>query len=223
MKNHTEMIAIFQSTGLVPLFSHEDGAVAQQMVQACYRGGARVIEFTNRKSNALDVFSDLVKQRRNYPAMKLGIGTVMDADTTQKFIDAGADFIVAPILKPAMAEVCLKNSIPWIPGCATLTEIVTARDLGASVIKVFPGSVLGPNFLSSILPVVPDLKLMVTGGVELNEPNLRGWFKAGALCVGLGSHLFKSENIKAKAWDKVEADVSEALSIIKKIKSDLTS
>jgi 2-dehydro-3-deoxyphosphogluconate aldolase / (4S)-4-hydroxy-2-oxoglutarate aldolase len=223
MKNHSEMIDIFQYTGLVPLFSHEDGAVAQQMVEACYRGGARVIEFTNRKPNALDVFSRLVKQRTNYPEMKLGIGTVMDADTTQKFIDAGADFIVAPILKPSMADVCRKNNIPWIPGCATLTEIVTARDLGASVIKVFPGSVLGPNFLSSILPVVPDLKLMVTGGVELNEPNLRGWFKAGALCVGLGSHLFKSESIEAKAWNKVEANVSEALSIIKKIKSDLTS
>lgn len=220
MKDHSDLIEILKRTGLVPLFSHDNSAVAQQMVEAAYRGGARVVEFTNRKSNALDVFSHLVKQRNNYPEMKLGIGTVMDSVTTQKFIDAGADFIISPILKPSMADVCHKNKIPWIPGCATLTEIVTARDLGATVVKVFPGSVLGPGFISSILPVIPDLRLMITGGVELNEPNLRAWFNAGSLCVGLGSHLFKSEIIEAKAWDKLEAKVSEALSIIKKIKSD---
>lgn len=206
--------------GLVPLFSHEDAKIAQRMVEAVYHGGARVIEFTNRKSNALEVFTHLVRQRNNYPGMKLGIGTVMDDVTTRKFIDAGADFIISPILKPSMADVCRQNNTPWIPGCATLTEIVTARDFGAAVIKVFPGAVLGPNFISSIMPVVPDLKLMITGGVELNESNLRAWFKAGSLCVGLGSHLFKPEIIEAKAWDKLEAKVSEALSIIKKIKSE---
>jgi 2-dehydro-3-deoxyphosphogluconate aldolase / (4S)-4-hydroxy-2-oxoglutarate aldolase len=219
MKGEANMIDVFR-TGLVPLFSHEDSSVSQQMVEAVYRGGARVLEFTNRRSNALDVFSHLVKQKNNYPEMKLGIGTVMDDVTTRKFIDAGADFIISPILKPSMAEVCRQNNVPWIPGCATLTEIVTARDLGAAVIKVFPGAVLGPNFISSILPVVPDLKLMITGGVELNESNLRAWFKAGSLCVGLGSHLYKPEIIEARAWDKLEAKVSEALSIIKKIKSE---
>lgn len=223
MKDNKDIIDVLGSTGLVPLFSHDSPVVAQQMVEAAYRGGARVVEFTNRKSNALDVFSHLIKHRNVYPEMKLGIGTVMDPATTQKFIDAGADFIISPILKPSMADVCHKNKTPWIPGCATLTEIVTARDLGAPVIKVFPGSVLGPNFVASILPVVPDLKLMITGGVELNEQNLRAWFKAGSLCVGLGSHLFKSEIIEAKAWDKLEVKISEALSIIEKIKSDLTS
>jgi 2-dehydro-3-deoxyphosphogluconate aldolase/(4S)-4-hydroxy-2-oxoglutarate aldolase len=220
MNENNDIIEILKSTGLVPLFSHDDSDVAQQMVEAAYRGGARVIEFTNRKANALEVFTHLAKKRNNYTELKLGIGTVMDAATTQKFIDAGADFIVSPILKPAMSEVCHKNKIPWIPGCATLTEIVNARDLGAAVTKVFPGAVLGPNFVSAILPVVPDLKLMITGGVELNESNLRAWFKAGSLCVGLGSHLFKTEIIEEKAWDKLQAKVSDALSIIKKIKSE---
>jgi 2-dehydro-3-deoxyphosphogluconate aldolase / (4S)-4-hydroxy-2-oxoglutarate aldolase len=223
MKDKNKLIDVLRSTGLVPLFSHESADVAKQMVEAAYRGGARVVEFTNRKPNAIEVFSHLVKHRNNYPDMSIGIGTVMDAATTQKFIDAGADFIISPILKPAMSEICLKNEIPWIPGAATLTEIVTARDLGASVIKVFPGSVLGPGFISSILPVVPELKLMITGGVELTEVNLRAWFEAGTLCVGLGSHLFKPEIIQEKSWDKLEGKVSEALSIIKKIKSDLTS
>jgi 2-dehydro-3-deoxyphosphogluconate aldolase / (4S)-4-hydroxy-2-oxoglutarate aldolase len=223
MKDKNKLIEVFQSTGLVPLFSHENIDVAQQMVEAAYRGGARVVEFTNRKPNAIEVFSHLVKHKNNYPEMSLGIGTVMDAVTTQKFIDAGADFIISPILKPEMSEVCKRSEIPWIPGGATLTEIVTAHELGAAVIKVFPGSVLGPAFISSILPVVPNLKLMITGGVELNEVNLRAWFKAGSLCVGLGSHLFKPEIILEKSWDKLEGKISEALSIIKKIKSDLTS
>jgi 2-dehydro-3-deoxyphosphogluconate aldolase / (4S)-4-hydroxy-2-oxoglutarate aldolase len=223
MKDQSNLINVLQSTGLVPLFSHERADVAQHLVEAAYQGGARVVEFTNRKSNALEVFSHLVKQKRGYPEMRIGIGTVMDTVTTQKFIDAGADFIISPILKPAMAEVCMKNNIPWIPGSATLTEIVTARDLGAAVIKVFPGSVLGPGFISSILPVVPDLKLMITGGVELNEANLRAWFKAGSLCVGLGSHLFKPELIQGKSWGTLRDKVQEALSIIQKIKSDLTS
>jgi 2-dehydro-3-deoxyphosphogluconate aldolase / (4S)-4-hydroxy-2-oxoglutarate aldolase len=216
-----QMIDIMRNTGLVPLFSHEDAALSQQIVEAAYRGGARVIEFTNRKANALDVFAHLVKNRNQYPDMMLGIGTVMDGVTTQKFIDAGADFIISPILKPEMAKVCSENNKPWIPGCATLTEIVNARDLGAAVMKVFPGSVLGPGFISSVLPVVPDLKLMITGGVELNESNLHAWFKAGSLCVGLGSHLFTSEIIKNKSWDQLQSKVSQALSIIKKIKSEL--
>jgi 2-dehydro-3-deoxyphosphogluconate aldolase/(4S)-4-hydroxy-2-oxoglutarate aldolase len=221
IKTKDQMINIMQSTGLVPLFSNDDAVLSQQIVEAAYRGGARVIEFTNRKVNALEVFAYLVKNRSKYPEMMLGIGTVMDTTTTQKFIDAGADFIISPILKPEMAKVCSDNGKPWIPGCATLTEIVNARDLGAPVIKVFPGSVLGPGFISSILPVVPDLKLMITGGVELSETNLQSWFTAGSLCVGLGSHLFTSEIIKNRAWDQLQSKVSQALSIIQKVKSDL--
>jgi 2-dehydro-3-deoxyphosphogluconate aldolase / (4S)-4-hydroxy-2-oxoglutarate aldolase len=216
-----KMIEIMQSTGVVPLFSHDKADVAQRIIEAAYKGGVRIVEFTNRKKNALEVFTQLVKNRKAYPDMMLGIGTVMDAATTKKFIDAGADFIISPILKPEMAEVCKQHNISWIPGCATLTEIVSARDLGADVIKVFPGSVLGPGFVSSIMPVVPDLKLMITGGVELTEQNLTTWFKAGSLCVGLGSNLFTKEIIENQAWDKLELKMSQAISIVRKIKEDL--
>ncbi|HYG17299.1 MAG TPA: bifunctional 4-hydroxy-2-oxoglutarate aldolase/2-dehydro-3-deoxy-phosphogluconate aldolase, partial [Ohtaekwangia sp.] len=132
--------------GLVPLFTHDNAAEAGQVLEAAYRGGIRVFEFTNRKKNSFEVFSELLRQRDRYPDLMLGIGTVMDAATTKKFIDAGADFIIAPIMKPEMAEVCHAHNKHWIPGCATLTEIVTAKDHGAEVIKVFPGSVLGPAF-----------------------------------------------------------------------------
>jgi 2-dehydro-3-deoxyphosphogluconate aldolase/(4S)-4-hydroxy-2-oxoglutarate aldolase len=149
----------------------------------------------------------------------LGIGTVMDGPTTKKFIEAGAHFIISPILKLEMAEVCRDHNILWMPGCATLTEIVTARENGAQVIKVFPGSVLGPGFVSAIMPVVPDLQLMITGGVEPTEKNLSGWFKAGAMSVGMGSQLFTKDILEKKDWVALEQSVRDILQTIKKVRT----
>jgi 2-dehydro-3-deoxyphosphogluconate aldolase/(4S)-4-hydroxy-2-oxoglutarate aldolase len=175
------------------------------VVQTIYQGGIRVFEFTNRKKNSFEVFQHLVSQRKYYPDLMLGIGTVMDV-------------IISPILKPEMAEVCKQHKKHWLPGCATLTEIVTAKELGAEVIKIFPGSVLGPGFVSSIMPVVPDLQLMITGGVEPNEKSLSAWLGAGAMCVGLGSQLFTKEILENKDWNQLQQKVSEALAIIHRLK-----
>lgn len=214
-----KIVDTMKRTGVVPLFTHDNAEEAQQVIEAAYRGGVRVFEFTNRKKNSYDVFVHLLKQRSNYPELMIGIGTIMDGATTKKFIDAGADFIISPILKLEMAEVCRAHNKLWMPGCATLTEIVTAKENGAEVIKVFPGSVLGPGFISSIMPVVPDLQLMITGGVEPNEKNLSAWFKAGAMCVGMGSQLFTKEIIAEKNWTLLEKNVAEALDIVKKLRS----
>lgn len=214
-----QIVDTMKRTGVVPLFTHDNAEEAQQVIEAAYRGGVRVFEFTNRKKNSYDVFVHLLKQRSNYPELMIGIGTIMDGATTKKFIDAGADFIISPILKLEMAEVCRAHNKLWMPGCATLTEIVTAKENGAEVIKVFPGSVLGPGFISSIMPVVPDLQLMITGGVEPNEKNLSAWFKAGAMCVGMGSQLFTKEIIAEKNWTLLEKNVAEALDIVKKLRS----
>lgn len=207
-------------TGIVPLFTHDNPEEAQQVLQAAYAGGVRVFEFTNRRKNSFEIFQHLHRQRNHFPDLMLGIGTIMDGDTTKKFIDAGADFIISPIMKPEMAEVCHRHDKLWMPGCATLTEIVTAKDNGAVVIKVFPGSVLGPGFVSSIMPVVQDLNLMITGGVEPTEQNLSAWFNAGAMCVGMGSQLFTKEILQQRNWDLLKQKVSEALSIVKKIQSN---
>lgn len=209
---------VMRETGVVPLFTHDNALEAQQAVEASYRGGVRAFEFTNRRANSFEIFSQLVRERKKFPDLMLGIGTVMDGPTTKKFIDAGADFIISPILRLEMAEVCHRHNIPWIPGCATLTEIVTARDNGAAVIKVFPGSVLGPGFVSSIMPVVPDLKLMITGGVEPTRENLTAWFKAGAMCVGMGSQLFTKEIIQNRNWDALADRVSHALQLAREIR-----
>ena len=205
-------------SGLVPLFTHADATLAHDVIEAAYKGGVRVFEFTNRLPNSFEVFQSVLKYFEKYPDFMLGIGTVMDAATTRKFIDAGAHFIISPILKPEMADVCREHDMLWIPGCATLTEIVTAKELGAGVIKVFPGSVLGPGFVSAITPVVPGLKLMITGGVEPTEANMSAWLNAGATCVGLGSQLFTKEIMAEKNWAQLEQKVAAALKIIQGIR-----
>jgi 2-dehydro-3-deoxyphosphogluconate aldolase/(4S)-4-hydroxy-2-oxoglutarate aldolase len=214
-----EIVARMRELGLVPLFTHDDVSIAQQVIEAAYRGGVRVFEFTNRKKNSFEVFVAMLEYCKKFPDLMLGIGTVMDGATTKKFIDAGAHFIISPILKLEMAEVCRTHNILWMPGCATLTEIVTAKEHGAQVIKVFPGSVLGPGFVSSIMPVVPDLQLMITGGVEPNEKNLSAWFKAGAMSVGMGSQLFTKEILEKKDWSALEQRVSDIIQTIRKVRN----
>lgn len=213
-----QIVSEMKRSGLVPLFTCEDVSMGQDVIEAAYRGGVRVFEFTNRRKNSFEVFSAMLKKFEKYPDLMLGIGTIMDAATTKKFIDAGAHFIISPILKLEMAEVCEQYNISWIPGCATLTEIVTAKENGAEVIKVFPGSVLGPGFVSSIMPVVPDLQLMITGGVEPKKENLTAWFKAGAMCVGMGSQLFTKEILDRKDWKLLEQRVAESIQMIKAIR-----
>jgi len=206
-------------TGIVPLFTHDDATVAQNVIEAAYKGGIRAFEFTNRKKNSFEIFSHLLNYAKKYPDLMLGIGTIMDGATTKKFIDAGAHFIISPIMKPEMAEVCHAYDKLWIPGCATLTEIVTAKDHGAQVIKVFPGSVLGPGFVSSIMPVVPDLNLMITGGVEPTEKSLNDWFHSGAMCVGLGSQLFQKELIDSGNWVALEEKVRNLIHLAKQVRA----
>src|SRR5688500_10280104 len=215
-----QIVGKMKDLGLVPLFTHDDVVTAQKVIEAAYNGGVRVFEFTNRKKNSYEVFVAMLDYCKKFPDLMLGIGTVMDGATTKKFIDAGAHFIISPILKLEMARVCLDHNILWMPGCATLTEIVTAKENGAQVIKVFPGSVLGPGFVSSIMPVVPDLQLMITGGVEPNEKNLAAWFKAGAMSVGMGSQLFTKEILERKDWKALEASVSDILQIIRTIRKN---
>jgi 2-dehydro-3-deoxyphosphogluconate aldolase/(4S)-4-hydroxy-2-oxoglutarate aldolase len=214
-----QVVEGLKSAGIVPLFTHDDPIEAQHMLEAVYNGGVRVFEFTNRTKNSYEVFVHLLKWAQKYPDLMLGIGTIMDGATTKKFIDAGAHFIISPIVKTEMAEVCHVHNKLWIPGCATVTEIVMAKDNGAEVIKIFPGAVLGPGFVSSVMPVIPGLQLMITGGVEPNEKSLASWFNAGATCVGLGSQLFTKEILAQKNWALLTQNVSTVLAMAKQIRN----
>jgi 2-dehydro-3-deoxyphosphogluconate aldolase / (4S)-4-hydroxy-2-oxoglutarate aldolase len=213
-----DIISQMRVTGVVPLFTHENADEAFEVIHIAYMAGIRVFEVTNRRANSFEVFSALVRRSRELPGLMLGIGTVMDGPTTKKFIDVGAHFIISPIMNLEMATVCHNHKTMWMPGCATLTEIVTAKQHGAEVIKVFPGSVLGPGFVSSIMPVVPDLNLMITGGVEPTRESLSAWFKAGAMCVGLGSQLFSKDILARKDWVALEERIRTTLAIATEVR-----
>lgn len=178
---------------LVPVFYHPDVEICKRVMQACYDGGVRVFEFTNRGENALEVFTALVQYaKENCPDQLLGIGTIATGESAQRFIDAGARFVVQPFTTPEVGEVCRKNGVPWIPGAMTVTEIQQATVLGAEIVKIFPGNVLGSAYIKALRGPLPRVKLMVTGGVEPTEASLEEWFSAGANAVGLGSQLFKN-------------------------------
>lgn len=176
---------------IVPVFYHPDAGQAQAIVQACYDGGLRVFEFTNRGEQALAVFTQLVSYvRQKCPDMAIGIGTILTPADAETFLDAGADFVVQPVTTAAVGEVCQQRNVPWMPAGSTLNEIYQAVQLGADVVKVFPGNVVGPDFIKAIKGPMPTLKLMVTGGVEPTIDSLSSWFRAGVMAVGIGSQLF---------------------------------
>lgn len=204
--------------GIIPVFNHKDISISKYIVETSYRAGLNVFEFTNRDENAFDVFMELADLVKDFQGFSLGAGTIMNIADCEKFIAAGAKFIVSPVLKTELAPICKKNNVPWIPGTMTLTEIVNAKEAGADVIKIFPGSLLGPKFVSSVLPVVPDVKLMLTGGVEPTEESLKAWFDAGVFCVGLGSQLFSRKIIEQRDWKKLETEISNTLKLVKSLR-----
>lgn len=178
---------------VVPVFYHADAAYAQRIVQACYDGGLRVFEFTNRGAQAFEVFGQLMAfVRQSCPDMLLGIGTIYTAPDAERFIAAGADFVVQPCITAEVAQVCRQHGTPWLPGTMTVREVYEATQLGAALAKIFPGNVLGPGFIKSLRGPMPSVPLMVTGGVEPTEASLREWFGAGVNVVGMGSQLFKN-------------------------------
>ncbi len=186
-------IEILLANPLVPVFYHADAETCKRVLKATYAGGVRVFEFTNRGENACEVFAELVKYAgENCPDLLLGIGTIATGESAQQFIDAGAGFVVQPFTTADVGEVCRKNGIPWIPGTMTVTEIQQATLMGAEIVKIFPGNVLGSAYVKALRGPLPRVKIMVTGGVEPTEASLREWFSAGVNAVGLGSQLFKN-------------------------------
>lgn len=208
-RSSEEILEKIRHSRIIPVFYHQDLEVAKAVIDACYHGGLRVFEFANRGENAYEVFVQLEKYAEKFTDLLVGIGTVMDASAAKKFAEANADFIVSPIMNFEIAKVCQQYKKFWVPGCGTVTEIVNAKNAGAELIKVFPGSVLGPKFISSVLAVVPDLKLMPTGGVEPTHENLKAWFDSGVYCVGMGSQLITNSLVDGKRWDDLEAKVSQ--------------
>lgn len=216
-----EVALKMKETGMIPVFYHKDIEVCKNVVKACYDGGIRVFEFTNRGDFAHEVFNELNKWAiGECPEMILGIGSVIDQGTASLYIQLGTNFIVSPLIDEDMAKVCNRRKIAWSPGCGSVTEINKAHELGAEVVKVFPGSsVGGPDFISGVKGPMPWASIMPTGGVSPDEANLKGWFKAGVHCVGIGSQLFPKEVIEAGNYGVIAEKCGQALEIIKKLRS----
>ncbi|WP_194776553.1 beta/alpha barrel domain-containing protein [Pararhodonellum marinum] len=204
-------------TGLIPVFNHADLEIAKQVLDASYQAGIRVFEFTNRGPHSLKVFKGLVLYAEKYEDLVMGIGTIFTVQEAKDFLFAGADFIVSPALVLDVAHYCNMKNVLWIPGCATVTEVHQAHLLGAKLIKAYPGNLLGPGFISAIKAILPEVKLMPTGGVEPNEENLSAWFKSGVTCVGMGSQLFKKEWLAEKQFKPLEAKIKATLQIIQSL------
>ena len=204
---------------MVPLFYHSDFQVAKNILQACYNGGARLIEFTNRGDFAIEVFSKLIKfASKELPGMIVGIGSVTDSAAASQYMLLGANFVVTPLLREDIAIVCNRRKVLWIPGCGSLSEIAKAEEMGCEFIKLFPGNVYGPDFIKSVKAPQPWSSIMPTGGVSIEESNLLGWFKAGADCVGLGSKLISKEVLINQDFKKLEKNVLDTIQFIQKIK-----
>lgn len=198
---------------MVPVFYHKDAEVAKAVLKACYDGGVRLFEFTNRGDFAHEVFAELSKYAASEcPEMALGVGSVVEPATAALYMQLGADFVVGPLFNPDVAKACNRRGVPYVPGCGSVSEVGFAQESGCDVCKLFPGDVLGPKMVKGLLAPMPWSKLMVTGGVEPTEENLSAWFKAGVFAVGMGSKLFPKEVVAAKDWEWISAKCREALS-----------
>lgn len=214
-----EVLAAVKGTGMVPVFYNADPEISKNVVRACYEGGVRAFEFTNRGDFAQEVFGELVKYANSeLPGMILGVGSVVDPATAALYIQLGANFVVGPLFNPEIAPICNRRLIPYCPGCGTVSEIGKAQELGCDLCKVFPGDVLGPAFVKGLRAPMPWSQIMVTGGVKPVKENLKGWFKAGVTCVGMGSNLFPKDVIAAKDWGRITELCRDALGIIKEVR-----
>lgn len=200
--NKIDTIGIIRSTGIVPVFYNKDVELTKKVVKACYDGGIRAFEFTNRGDGAHKVFEQLIAfVRAECPEMALGAGTILDAPTAALYIQMGADFLVSPCCVDEVITIANRRGIPYSPGCGTVTEIVHAQERGCDLVKVFPaGTVGGPAFVKNVLAPLPWAMIMCTGAVEPTEDNLKAWAKSGVTAVGMGSKLFPKEVIEAGDW-----------------------
>lgn len=206
--------------GLVPVFYHPEPEVARGVAGACAKGGGRLLEFTNRGLQAIEVFTDLFRFcAKEHPQMLIGVGSVVDAPTAAQYINAGARFVVGPLLNPEVARLCNRRKIAYAPGCGSASEISQAEELGCEIVKLFPGmQVGGPGFVKAMLGPCPWTRIMPTGGVSATEESLRAWFGAGIACAGIGSELITKDLVEARNYDAIAERVRDTLALIRTIR-----
>ena len=205
--------------GMLPLFFNADETVSKEVLKALYRAGIMAVEYTNRGEAAFANFKQLVALRKaEMPGLLLGIGTIKNLSSARQYVEAGADFLVSPGFVPEVADYARSKAVFYAPGCMTPSEIIAAENAGIGFIKLFPGNMLGPEFLSGIKDIFPKLLFMPTGGVDTTAENIGGWFKAGVCAVGMGSKLISKKLMENKDYAAIESMTREVLATIDKVK-----
>lgn len=222
MSNQQQAIDAIIEQGMLPLYFNADETVSVDILRAVYRAGVKAIEYTNRGASALSNFKKLVEVRNaEMPGLLMGVGTVKNMDHVKNYMDAGADFLVSPGFVPEIAAYAVANDIFYAPGCMTPSEIIAAENAGIKFIKLFPGDILGPKYLSNIKPVFPNLLFMPTGGVDTTTESIEGWFKAGVCAVGMGSKLISKQLMDDKDYDAIEKITKSTFATINAVKQSL--
>lgn len=220
MSNISKTTAAIIEQGMLPLYFNADETISIDVLKAIYKAGVKAVEYTNRGEAAFKNFKKLIEVRNAaMPGLLLGIGTVKDLKTAENYIGAGADFLVSPGFVKEVADYANSKDVFYAPGCMTPTEIIAAENSGITFIKLFPGNMLGPEYLSSIKDIFPKLLFMPTGGVDTTTENIAGWFKAGVCAVGMGSKLISKKLMEQKDYAAIEKDTKEVLDMIQKIKN----
>lgn len=220
MNKKETLLQLLPEQGMLPLYFYEDTAVTLEVLKALYRAGIRIVEYTNRGEAALQNFKAMrALCDTELKGMYLGAGTIKNAEQARQFMEAGADFIISPGLVPEVAAVADEQGLLWVPGCMTATEIIAAENAGARFIKLFPGHLLKPDFVTAIKDMFPGLLFMPTGGVDTSYENISAWFKAGVAAVGMGSKLISKELLNAKDYAAIETLTKEAMTTISRVRN----
>lgn len=219
MSKSQQAIDAIAAQGILPLYFNPDENVSIEILRAIHKAGIKAIEYTNRGEAAFNNFKKMVAVRNaEMPGLLLGIGTIKNLQQAKDYMSAGADFMVSPGFVPEVAAYAITNDIFYAPGCMTPSEIIAAENAGVKFIKLFPGNILGPEFLSSIKEIFPKLLFMPTGGVDTTKESIEGWFKAGVCAVGMGSKLISKKLMEQKDYATIESSTREVLSLIQSIK-----
>jgi len=219
MRDKQAILKCITDQGMLPLFYYSDADVSNEIIRTLYRAGIRTIEYTNRGNAALENLKRLkAGAEAEMPDLALGIGTIKTEQDAKAFINAGADFIVSPIVNERVGEVVNSAGLLWIPGCMTPTEIGIAQQHQALLIKLFPAHLLQPAFVSAVKELFPGQLFIPTGGIELNKMDLEAWFKAGVCAVGMGSKLISKEVLNEKLYEALYKDTVAALALIRDAK-----
>ncbi|AYN06078.1 MULTISPECIES: bifunctional 4-hydroxy-2-oxoglutarate aldolase/2-dehydro-3-deoxy-phosphogluconate aldolase [unclassified Flavobacterium] len=212
------MYDILKTQGVLPLVTQIGIKTAEIILKSASDSGIKIIEFAARSPDAKEIFAQMVNFRNtNNLNIKLAVGSILTLNDAETYHKLGAECIVCPHTDPEIGNYCFKNNLYWIPGASTLNEIIQANKLGAEIVKLFPADMVGgPDYIKAIKAPFPNLKLMPSGGVTLEENNLKSWFKTGVVCVGIGSHLFSKETLSQLDYNKSYEAFKNLITVVEK-------